>query len=75
LTKGDEELLLFQMLYVKIKRHSLCKNINSYDLDSVKYFFLRNKNYSADVLISNNSKKYISKTPKRLLSCLWGQFF
>ena len=37
--KGEEELYLFQIPYVSIKRHLLCKDLNAYDPEAIEYFF------------------------------------
>jgi len=37
--KGKESLHLFQIPYVPIKRHMLCKDLNAYDPETIEYFF------------------------------------
>lgn len=61
---GDKELLLFQITFVQIKRHFLCKHINAYDPEAIEYFFKRNAGYSKSVLLSGKAKSIVAKIQK-----------
>ena len=63
-TKGEEKISLFQILYVQIKRHVLCKYFNVYDLAAIEYFHKRNNNRSRNVFLSGNTKSALAKLQK-----------
>lgn len=60
----EEKLILFQIPYVPIKRHVLCKDLNAYDLASIEYFHRRNVNISKNVLLSGETKSALAKLQK-----------
>jgi RNA-directed DNA polymerase len=62
--KGEEELHLFQIPYVPIKRHLLCKDLNAYDPEVIEYFFKRNVNRPKGALFSGNTKGALAKLQK-----------
>lgn len=62
--KGKEKLHLFQIPYVSIKRHLLCKDLNAYDPEAIEYFFKRNVNLSKEALFSGNTKNALAKLQK-----------
>lgn len=55
--KEEEKLTLFQIPYVPIKRHVLCKDLNAYDPVSIEYFHRRNVSVSKNVLLSGGGTK------------------
>lgn len=62
--KGNQKLYLFQIPYVEIKRHMICKNLNAYDPANIDYFTKRNANHSKNVLLSGKTKSALAKTQK-----------
>lgn len=62
--KSNSELLLFQIPYVSIKRHILCKDVNAYDPEAVEYFYKRNINRSKSALLSGKAKEALIKFQK-----------
>ena len=62
--KDEEKLILFQIPYVPIKRHVLCKDLNAYDLASIEYFYKRNVSASKNVLLSGGTKSALAKLQK-----------
>jgi RNA-directed DNA polymerase len=62
--KGNDEITLFQIPYVSIKRHVLCRDYNAYDFAAIEYFHKRNVNHSNKVLLSGNTKSILAKIQK-----------
>lgn len=62
--KGEQKLLLFQIPYVPIKRHMLCKDLNAYDPEAIEYFLKRNASRSETALFSGNTKGVLAKLQK-----------
>jgi len=62
--KEEEKLTLFQIPYVPIKRHVLCKDLNAYDPASIEYFHKRNVSASKNVLLSGGTKSALAKLQK-----------
>lgn len=62
--KGKLKLLLFQIPYVPIKRHTLCKDLNAYDLEAVEYFTKRTTSESKNALLGGNTKGALVKVQK-----------
>ncbi len=48
---GDTEITLFQIAYVEIKRHSLCRHLNPYDPENYAYFKKRRASGSRQSLL------------------------
>ena len=63
-SKEEEKLTLFQIPYVSIKRHVLCKDLNAYDPASIEYFHKRNVSASKNVLLSGGTKSALAKLQK-----------
>ena len=59
--KGTNSLTLFQIPYVTIKYHWLCKDANAYDPAFIEYFYKRNVSESKNVLLSGGTKSAIAK--------------
>lgn len=64
LCRKEKEILLFQIAYVPIKRHILCKDLNAYDPAAIEYFHKRNVNCSKNVFLSGNTKSALAKLQK-----------
>ena len=62
--KEEEKLTLFQIPYVPIKRHVLCKDLNAYDPASIEYFHRRNVSASKNVFLSGGTKSALAKLQK-----------
>lgn len=62
--KEEKKLTLFQIPYVPIKPHVLCKDLNAYDPASIEYFHKRNVNASKNVLLSGRTKSALAKLQK-----------
>lgn len=62
--KDEKKLTLFQIPYVPIKRHVLCKDLNAYDPASIEYFYKRNVSASKNVLLSGGTKSALAKLQK-----------
>jgi len=62
--RKEKELLLFQIPYVPIKRHLLCKDLNAYDPEAIEYFFKRNASRSKSALFSGSTKNALAKLQK-----------
>ena len=62
--KNQESLKLFQISYVPIRRHVLCRNLNPYDPINVEYFLKRASSHSRHVLLSGKSKDVLVKKQK-----------
>lgn len=62
--KEEKKLTLFQIPYVPIKRHVLCKDLNAYDPASVEYFHRRNASRSKNVFLSGETKSALAKLQK-----------
>jgi len=60
----DEKLLLFQIPYVSIIRHMLCKDLNAYDPEAIEYFHKRNVSRTKNALFSGNTKDSVAKFQK-----------
>lgn len=59
--KDQESLKLFQISYVPIRRHVLCRNLNPYDPVNAEYFLKRSSSHSRHVLLSGKSKDVLVK--------------
>lgn len=62
--KKEEEITLFQILYVQIKRHVLCKDFNAYDPKAIEYFHKRNISRSKNIFLSGETKSALAKLQK-----------
>ena len=62
--KNQESLKLFQISYVPIRRHVLCRNLNPYDPINAEYFLKRASSHSRHVLFSGKSKDVLVKKQK-----------
>lgn len=62
--KREQKLSLFQIPYVPIKRHLLCKDLNAYDPEAIEYLFKRNISRSKSALFSGSAKGALSKLQK-----------
>jgi RNA-directed DNA polymerase len=62
--KEEKKLILFQIPYVLIKRHVLCKGLNAYDPASVEYFHKRNARRYKNVFLSRETKSALAKLQK-----------
>jgi RNA-directed DNA polymerase len=60
----EEKLTLFQIHFVSIKRHVLCKVLNAYDPSSVECFHRRNVSRSKNVFFSGGTRSALAKLQK-----------
>lgn len=54
-------MTLFQTGWVNIKRHSLCGDLNPYDLENIEYFSKRAKRIAITNLVSVRRERLIKK--------------
>jgi RNA-directed DNA polymerase len=62
--KEEKKITLFQIFYVPIKWHVLCKDLNAYDPASIEYFHRRNVSGSKNVFLSGETKSALAKLQK-----------
>lgn len=64
--EGEKELKLFQIPYVAIKRHVICKDLNAYDPVHIDYLLKRNSSLAKNALLTGGSRDALSKLQKGL---------
>ena len=69
-SKEEIEIKLFQIAYVDIMRHSLCRSINPYDPVNHDYFQARIKKKARHSILLGRVRLQLLKKQKGYLSCL-----
>lgn len=62
------EITLFQIAYVDIKRHTLCKDLNSYDPENYDYFENRKANKARHSMLLGKMRPKLLKRQKGICS-------